>query len=90
MADMKFRENGGVDPMTLNKGFTALDGDPPNSGESITNPRHVAERKKMEALAAEYGWPDMEEDDDGPEGFLGRDMPTPYERPFRTEDEDRG
>lgn len=88
--DMKFKNNGGVDPVTLDRGYTKLEGDPPHSGESITNPRHVQERKQMEKLRAEYGWPDMEETPNGPDGFLERDLPTPFDRPNRGDTEDRG
>ncbi len=90
MSDMKFKENCGVDPVTLGKGFTRLDGNPPNSGESITDPRHVAEEEKLEAIREEFGWPDEKADDDGPEGFLDRDKPTPYDRPNRSTDNDLG
>lgn len=87
---MNFKENGGTDPATLNRGYTKLDGDPPNSGEDITDPRHVAEKRRMEKLMVENGWPDMEAEDDGPTGFLDREKPTPYDRPNRSVEEDLG
>ena len=88
MADMKFKENGGVDPVTLSRGYTALDGDPPNSGENIFKPEHVEIGKRMEKMMSH--WPDEEQPDDGPDGFLTSDKPTPFDRPWRTEEEDRG
>lgn len=87
---MKFKDNAGVDPVTLSRGFTRLEGDPPNSGENILNPRHVEERKRMEALRTEYGWPDEQPEDDGPEGFLERREDTPFNRPNRNAYEDLG
>lgn len=87
---MKFKENCGASPVALDRGFETLDGDPPHSGENIFKPRHVQERKEMERLAKQYGWPDMEESPNGPDGFLERDLPTPYERPNRSDTEDRG
>lgn len=89
MDDMKFKENGGVDPVTMSRGYTKLDGDPPHSGENILEPRHVQERKRMEKLYAD-GWPDMEQEEDGPSGFLERDKPTPFARPNRSDIEDLG
>lgn len=90
MDDMKFKENGGTDPVTLSRGYTKLGGDPPHSGENILDPRHVAEKKRMDALYAEGGWPDMEEEEDGPTGFLEREKPTPFARPMRSDIEDLG
>lgn len=87
---MNFKENAGVDPVTLSKGYTKLDGDPPHSGENILKPRHIEERERMDALAEEYGWPDEKAEDDGPTGFLERDKPSPYDRPWRSDDADRG
>ena len=77
---MDFKENLGVDPVTLGKGYTKLDGDPPNSGENILKPEH---RKR----AAMY--PGVIEGD-GPSGFFVRDKVDPYLRPMRSEDEDAG
>lgn len=88
--EMKFKENCGVDPVTLGKGFTVLDGDPPYSGENINNPEHVAAEAQMEKLRAEYEWPDEKEQDDGPEGFMERNKPSAYVRPGRSEIEDMG
>lgn len=90
MADMKFKENLGVDPVTLSRGYTKLEGDPPNSGESITDPRHIAEKRRMEKMMVENGWPDMEAEEDGAGGFLDREKPTPYDRPNRSVEEDQG
>lgn len=87
---MKMKENAGCDPITISRGFTKLDGNPPYSGESVTNPRHVAEEKRVEKMMAEFQWPDMKEGDHGPEGFLGADLPDPYMRPQRSKSEDRG
>jgi hypothetical protein len=87
---MDYKDNAGVDPVTLSRGYTKLDGDPPNSGESITDPRHVREKRRMEQLMADNPWPDMKEGDHGPEGFLERDLPDPYLRPNRTDSEDQG
>lgn len=87
---MNFKENCGVDPVTLGKGYTKLDGDPPHSGENILDPRHVQEQKRVEAMEEEYAWPDMKDEDDGPTGFLDRDKPTPWDRPQRGDTEDRG
>lgn len=88
--EMKFKENCGVDPVTLGKGFTVLDGDPPYSGENINDPEHVVANRELEKMQAKYEWPDEKEPDDGPEGFLDRDVPTPYARPGRSETEDMG
>ena len=88
--EMKFKENCGVDPVTLGKGYTSLEDNIPYSGENIMNPAHVEQEKQMAKLEKEYGWPDDKEPDDGPEGFLERDVPTPYERPGRSEIEDMG
>lgn len=87
---MKLKENAGVDPVTLSRGYTKLEGDPPNSGESITDPRHVAEQKRIDEMMASGPWPDMRPENDGPEGFLDREVPTPFDRPNRTAYEDRG
>lgn len=87
MTDMKFKENCGVDPVTLGKGYTALDDNTPFTGESITAPEHVENEKRMAKMAKEYGWPDEETSE---VGFLERDMPAPYDRPNRSEVEDRG
>ncbi len=87
---MNFKENAGVDPVTLGRGYTKLEGDPPNSGENIFEPRHVEEKKRIEKLMAENPWPDMKADDDGPGGFLDREKPNPFDRPERTAEEDRG
>lgn len=88
--EMKFKENCGVDPVTLGKGYTALEDNTPYSGENINNPRHVQEEKQVAKLQAEYGWPDEKEPENGPEGFLERDIPSSYERPGRSDMEDMG
>ena len=87
---MKFKENGGVSPVALSVGFERIEDDAPYSGENIMHPRHVEEERRMAKLRAEYAWPDEKQDENGPEGFLDRDVPTPYERPQRSETEDRG
>lgn len=87
---MKLKENAGVDPVTLSRGFTKLDGDPPHSGENILKPEHVEEQKEMDRLAKEYGFPDEQAQDDGHEGFLERDPPVSYQRPNRGRREDLG
>lgn len=87
---MKFKENAGTDPVSLSRGFTALDGDPPHSGESITHPEHVAEERRMERMRKELGFPGTDNQDDGPEGFLERETPSSYLRPSRSAREDRG
>lgn len=87
---MKMKDNFGCSAIDISRGFESLDGNPPHSGENITEPRHVAEDKRMEKLRAEYAWPDEKEGDHGPEGFLERDLPDPYDRPNRSKTMDRG
>lgn len=87
--EMKFKENAGVDPVTLSQGYTKLDGDPPNSGENILRPEHVVDEKRRRKMYADMGV-DMDEQDDGPTGFVERDKPSAFERPMRTDDEDAG
>jgi hypothetical protein len=60
---MNYKDNGGVDPITLKQGYKKLEGDPPNSGESVFDPRHVAEDKAVEAMIAAGEWPDEKEDE---------------------------
>lgn len=81
---MKLKENAGVSPVDLSRGFEKLDGDPPNSGENIVDPEHVAEERVLAKWRKENldGFP---EDDNGPEGFLDR-PDTPW-RDKRTEDQ---
>jgi hypothetical protein len=83
---MNFKDNSGVDPVTLSRGYSKLDGDPPNSGENILKPEHVAHRKQMEAAEAAMGMMD----DQPIDGFLDRDIPSAYSRPNRTAEEDQG
>lgn len=91
MSEMKFKENGGLDPVSLAKGYTNLDGDPPNSGENILEPEHVARAQEMKRL---YGALPMETSMDESEfgGFLERPVVQNenWLRPRRTETEDEG
>lgn len=87
---MNFKENGGVSPVALSVGFERLEDNTPYSGENIMNPRHVQEEKKMAKLAEEFGWPDEKEPENGPDGFLERDIPSSYQRPNRSNTDDRG
>lgn len=81
---MNFKENAGVDPVTLSKGYTKLDGDPPNSGENILKPEHI-EREKM------YGAMEMDSDSADMGGFLERPGSDSMRyRPRRTDEEDQG
>lgn len=88
--DMKFKENLGVDPVTLGKGYTKLDGDVPYTGENILKPQHIAREQQMTAMAESMGWPMDDEMAENVGGFLEREIPEPYLRTRRSDDDDQG
>lgn len=90
MPEMKFKENGGVSPVDLSRGYEKQEDVSPYSGENIMNPAHIEQEREMEAMRKKYEWPDEKEPVNGPNGFLDRDIPAPYYRPQRSDDEDRG
>lgn len=87
MADMKFKENLGLSPVVLGKGYEKLDGPIPNSGENIFKPESAAREAEEAKLRLSMG---MNDDPAEDEGFLDRDLPQHWERPNRTDDEDLG
>lgn len=87
MAEMKFKENLGVSPVMLGKGYEKLDGPIPNSGENIFKPESAAREAEEANFRLSMG---MNDDPVEDVGFMDRDTPEYWERPNRTDDEDRG
>lgn len=87
---MKTKDNFGCSAIDISRGYESLEGNPPYAGENIMTPRHVSEEKRIAKMMSDMNWPDEKEGDHGPDGFIERDLPNPYDRPNRSKTEDRG